>query len=133
MYTETPVTKPHKNNIPLNVKLFQDQAIIYSTELGLDHFTTSNVWHQTFQNRHGTKAAILSGKAADVSMATIDGWKNVLLPSVKDIKISYSKECITVMASCSAAGEKLQMFVIGKSAKLRFSTWVRWLKQVLRK
>jgi hypothetical protein len=125
--------------------LLQEQAIIYSAELGLDDFTASNGWLQSFQKRHGIRSAMLSGEAAEVSMATVEDWKKRLsticegyeekdifnadetglfyrtVPSRSLVQKGDSrhggklaKERITVMTVCSAAGEKLQLLVIGK-------------------
>ena len=96
-----------------------------------------------WQNRHNVCIATLSGEAADVDPAVVDDWSG----HVSSICTGYciedtfnadetglffralpthlmvvsggkkSKDRISVLLACSAAGEKLKLFVIGRSAR----------------
>ena len=74
----SPFAKSGQIASPFTGKLLQEQVIIYSAELGLANFTSSNGWLQAFQKHHGIRSAPLFSETADVSMATIDGRENVM-------------------------------------------------------
>ena len=121
-----------------------------SMEMGLDEFTASNGWLESFKKLHGVKASVLNGESADVNEDVVRDWS----VHVVDICAGYepkdifnadetgvffrtlpnqslvvkgdackgsklAKDRITALMACSAAGEKLPLLVIGKSAKPR--------------
>ena len=51
--------------LPL-LRLIQERAAMYATELGLDDFTTSNGWLHKWQKRHNVHMCALSGEAPGV-------------------------------------------------------------------
>ena len=45
-----------------------------SMEMGLDDFSASNGWLESFKKRHDVKASLLSGESADVNEDVVRSW-----------------------------------------------------------
>ena len=65
-------------NIPVSGKLMQEKALLIAMEQGLDNFTPSNGWLESFNRRHNIKLAVLSGEAGDVDSSVVSDWKKRL-------------------------------------------------------
>ena len=66
-------SKARSKSLSASSKMIQQQAIPYIAELGYDDFAASNGWYG-FQQRHGVRQAVISGKAADVPQEDVDDW-----------------------------------------------------------
>ena len=54
-------------NLPVSGPTIQEQALIFSKDLGLDSFKASNGWLESFKKRHNISCKTLIGESANVS------------------------------------------------------------------
>ena len=59
--------------LPL-LRLIQERAALYATELGLDGFTASNGWLHKWQKRHTVHMSALSGEVPGVNPIVVSNW-----------------------------------------------------------
>ena len=71
-------TRARAKNIPVTVRLIQERAIMYASELGIDQFSGSNGWLEKWQKRHNVRMVVLSGEAADVDPTVVSDWSERL-------------------------------------------------------
>jgi hypothetical protein len=135
--------------IPLSGPIVQSKALEFASQLDIADFKASNEWLEKFKACHVIKAFTVSGESAGVDLQTKDfrsripeicsdfepcnifncdetGLYYCTLPdktlsakgaSSKGVK--NSKERLTILFACSAAGEKLKPLVISKALKPR--------------
>ena len=115
--------------------ILKEKASKYARELGLETF---KAWFDRWKGRHGIVFKTVSGEAKLCTADMTASWEETTLPTIlthyqlpdkslhlkseKCIGGKHNKVCLTGMAAANAEGEKLPMFVIGKSVKPRCFT-----------
>lgn len=69
-------------NIPIDGSILKERARDIALEFGYDGFTASNGWITRFQRRQEIKFKKISGESEAVSTATVETWKNDVLPGI---------------------------------------------------
>lgn len=137
-------------NARVSGPMLQEVALDFSKKLGVEKFTASNGWLESFKKRHNISQKVLCGESNDVDTEIVDTFKKSIVDFMGDYKMEdvfnadecglfyrampnktlsmfgdkckdgkISKERVTVLLACSAAGEKLKPLVIGKAKKPR--------------
>ena len=118
--------------------MIQERACLYAAELSHEGFTASNGWLDRWQNHHNIRLATLSDEAADVNVEVVKDWGQRLESICRGYQLrdifyadetglfykalptrEKAKDRISILLACSAEGEKLTPFVIGRSANPR--------------
>lgn len=64
--------------LPVSGPMLKTQALEVADELGIENFTASNGWLDSFTKRHQITWNQVCGEAADINQQTVDEWKQKL-------------------------------------------------------
>ena len=129
-------------NVSLSGGIIQEKASIYAKELNIENFKASDGSLRRWKERRNITFKTISGESNSLTSEMVSAWKETSLPTLlsnyelKDIynadefrlfyKCVINKTCsggklskilITRMAAANAVGDKIPMFVFGKSPK----------------
>ncbi|CAL1539922.1 unnamed protein product [Lymnaea stagnalis] len=135
--------------IAITGKRIQEKGVQLAKELSLDDFKASNGWLESWQRLYNVKSDVRCGESAGVAHAAVDdlvklpdickGYAQVDIFNAVETVMYYrslaktsmvekddskkgiktTKERMTVLLACSAAGEKLKPLVIGRTENPR--------------
>ena len=74
-------------HIPVTGVMLKHEALIRGEELGLENFTASNGWLESFASRYQLNMSKLHGESAEVDEQICDQWKSQLPTICKDYKL----------------------------------------------
>ena len=135
--------------VPVSGPVLREKALSYAKEMDIRDFIASNIWFDQWKSRHGVAFKAIAGEAQLCTLEMTAPWKlNYALRDIfnaDEFGLFYkalpdksmhlkSEDCVggkcskvrlTGLAAASATGEKLLIFVIGKSKKPRCFNGVR--------
>ena len=132
-----------RQGVPVSGPVLREKALSYAKEMDIKDFIASNSWFDQWKSRHGVAFKAIASEAQSCTLEMTASWKlnyalrdifnadefglfykalpnkSMHLKSEDCVGGKCSKVCLTGLAAASATGEKLLMFVIGKSKKPR--------------
>ncbi|XP_066021466.1 tigger transposable element-derived protein 4-like [Pocillopora verrucosa] len=128
-----------RQGVPVSGPVLREKALSYAKEMDIKDFIASNSWFDQWKSRHGVAFKAIASEAEEMTASwklnyalrdifNADEFglfykalpdKSMHLKSEDCVGGKCSKVRLTGLAAASATGEKLFMFVIGKSKKPR--------------
>ena len=132
-----------RQGVPVSGPVLREKALSYAKEMDIKDFIASNSWFDQWKSRHGVAFKAIASEAQSCTLEMTASWKlnyalrdkfnadefglfykalpdkSMHLKSEDCVGGKCSKVRLTGLAAASATGEKLLMFVLGKSKKPR--------------
>lgn len=132
-----------EKNLAVNTQMLREQSVMYARQLGHGSFSGSKIWLDRWMSQHNIKLSSLTSKDPELDLTVVSDWRQRLvsicqgydlsnvfvadetgllytaLPNqsmtIKSEEARSESDRISVLLACSATGEKLMPFIIGRS------------------